>query len=103
MLNQPWWFDDEEVGDLVLVEGGEHVQVLGGEVTLMIMMTMMMNMLNMVVTIIMIVLIVRIGKIWFWQYLTTLNYPDRSRLYVEIPAICLYCIPISYHEIAAFF
>ena len=66
MLNQPWWFDDEEVGDLVLVEGGEHMQVLGGELTLtiiMIMMTMMMNMLNMVVTIIMIVLIVRIGKI----------------------------------------
>ena len=35
---QPWRFDDEEVGDLVLVEGGEHVQVLRGEVSLMMMM-----------------------------------------------------------------
>ena len=35
---QPWRFDDEEVGDLVLVEGGEHMQVLRGEVSLMMMM-----------------------------------------------------------------
>ena len=53
MSNQPRWFDDKEVGNLVLVEGGEHMQVLGGEVTLMIMimMTMMMILLNMMVTI----------------------------------------------------
>ena len=37
-INQPWRFDDEEVGDLVLVEGGEHMQVLRGEVSLMMMM-----------------------------------------------------------------
>ena len=37
-INQPWRFDDEEVGDLVLVEGSEHVQVLRGEASLMMMM-----------------------------------------------------------------